>query len=164
MSNPYSISLAFLLFGFLTGSSFLFLFRRQNKKCYAALVCGVFVAILNFCGAYIAHRMDWWHLSGAWMAIGVPVSEQVGWVFLGAGYCLAYSLTDNPTHYVRAKFLFVLGTCVYGVFNDYLFLRLGVLQLGAGMKIYYTFPYWVLLTGLMVGMFEFLSPKRNSLS
>lgn len=143
------------------GLTLLFLFSKQKVKVRASLASGLAVAFANFWGAYLAHKMDWWHESGAWMVLNVPLSMNIGWIFLGAGYCLLYSLTDKMPHPKLAKILTVIFTSCYGVLNDSLIMRFGILRLGTGMKIYNTFPYWlVLITGTLL-LFEYLSKNEK---
>ncbi len=161
MENGYAATLVLALCGTGLGILLSFFFRHDKKKLFAAYGGGLAVSFVDYWGALLAHKMDWWHLNGAWMVLDVPVSMNLGWIFLGAGYCLLYSLTDKMPHPKLAKILTVIFTSCYGVLNDYLIMRLGILKLGTGMKIYNTFPYWlVLITGTLL-LFEYLSKNEK---
>lgn len=159
MHSGYTATLVLAFLGMGIGLVLSFLFRSDKKKLFAAYGGGLVVSCVDYWGAFLAHRMDWWHLNGAWMVANVPLSMNVGWIFLGAGYCLLYSLTDKMPHPKLAKILTVTGTSCYGVLNDYLITRFGILRLGTGMKIYYTFPYWLILVTGTILVFEFLLKK-----
>lgn len=159
MSHVHLHSVRFAVLGIICGLVLTYFFRHEKRKLFAAYCGGLAVSFADFWGAFFAHRLDLWHLHGAWEVFGVPLSLNVAWVFLGAGYCLLFSLTDNMKHSFPAKLLFAAGTCLYGVFNDYIFSRLGIFRLGDGIKLYYTFPYWVIHVLLTVLVFYAVRKK-----
>lgn len=160
MTNAYQNSLIFATIGVAAGLVLSYFFRRDRKKLCAALCGGFTVSFADFWGALLAHKLDLWHLYGAWSVLHVPLSLNAAWIFLGTGFCLTFSLLDKLPHPRLAKILLLLGSCAYGVLNDYFLTQLGVLRLGQNMKIYYTFPYWLALVPFTIFVFRFVYGRR----
>ncbi|MBI2890770.1 MAG: DUF2878 family protein [Nitrospirae bacterium] len=132
--------------------------RPKARTLAAACLGGLAVSIFDVFGVVVAHRMDWWHLQGAWMLGPVPLVLNAAWIFLGAGYCLVYERLARRAPPAR-RVLLVPLTAAIGVGNDGLLRHLGVLSLGEGMRLAYTYPYWLMSITLTLVVFGLASSR-----
>lgn len=128
--------------------------RPRRRTLLAAAAGGVAVSLFDILGAYTAHRMDWWHLKGALTVGSVPLVFNIGWIFLGGAFCLVYHRGSRRGLTARWRALIVLLAAAVGVGNDALLRHLGILSLGQGMLLVYTYPYWVICILLTLGTFR----------
>lgn len=158
------------------------LLKPDRTTLLAALAGGLAVSVFDVFGVVVAHRMDWWHLKGAWMVGPVPMVLNVGWIFLGGAYCLVWHRFANPHptplpsreretpsprrgegggEEVLRKTAVILATAAYGPINDGFLMRFGVFSLGEGMRLPYTFPYWLLSILITLGAFRLALERQT---
>lgn len=158
--GPDRLSIIAALVGTVAGLAAMAAFRPSRRKRWAALGAGAAVTAADILGAWAAGRLDLWHLHGAWSFAGVPLVLNLTWIFLAGSYVLAYDNLGRLPHPRLARAMFVPGAAVAGVGNDAFFQSLGILTLGQGMRIAYTFPYWLGCIGL--GLVAYYGLKGRS--
>ena len=135
------------------GTATVFILKPKRKPLLAAAIAGVAIALFDLAGIYLADYLDWWRLSGALSVGPAPLFQRVGWAFLGTAFCLVYYAYTRRGLPPWRRSIIVLLTAGVGVGNDAMLLSLGLFTLGDGMRLYHTFPYWVVCISFTLGVF-----------
>lgn len=151
---------------FLVGSLFfiiaVYIFLKPEKiQVRSAIFAGILLSLLNFILECLATKLNWYHTSGAWEFLNVPVSLSIMWFFLGVCFCIIYSYLGNLKNPKIAQIIFILICAISGVLYDIkIAAKIGFVRFEEVMTVYHIFTIWIILILLTVLFYNFLLKRK----
>lgn len=158
--SVYQLSIIFLVGSLFFAIAIYIFFRPRKYQLKSAIIAGVVLSTLNFLLEVIAHKLNWYHTSGAFEIFDVPLSLSIMWFSLGIVFCLIYSYLDNFRNPRIARVIFIIASAISGTIYDIkIGTNLGFVKFEKAFTAYHIFAVWFTLTLITVLFYNFLLRK-----
>lgn len=151
---------------FLVGSLFstvvVYVFLKpERQQVRSAIFAGILLSLLNFILECLATKLNWYHTSGAWEFLNVPVSLSIMWFFLGVCFCIIYSNLGNLKNPKVVRIIFILICAISGTLYDIkIAAKIEFVRFEEVITVYHIFTIWITLILLTILFYSFLLKKE----